>query len=705
MANSAFSAVRIVIGTANQIVISGTTEDPITGIANNPILPGTAGTTLPTGTTGQRAGIAGTVRFNTTIPAIEGTLDGATWVTLASGAGPILSITGTLNRITVSAGVNPVIDIAATYIGQASITTLGTITTGVWSATAITEIHGGTNQTTYALGDIIYSSAANTLSKLSGNITAVKQYLSQTGTGAVSAAPSWATISGGDITGAALTAGNDTNVTLTTGGTPTTALLRAASITAGWAGQLSLTRGGTNASLAASNGGIVWSNATQMQILAGTATASLMLLSGSTATPTWSTSTIPSSAGGTAGKVLLSDGTNYVLSTPTFPNASAAVGKFIRSDGTNWIASTPTLPVSAGTAGKVLLSDGTNYVESTPTYPSSSGTAGKILRSDGTNNIYSTSTFSDTYTASNLLYSNGANTVTGLATANKAVLTTGATGIPVLTALAIDGQIIIGSTAGIPAAATLTAGANVTITNAGNSITIAASAPGTGTVTSIGIGAGLSSTQTPLTTSGTITCIIPFNNSTAFTANGTFTTSATTTRVFVRVWGGGGAGGSSSGGALAGAGGAAGGYSEGFLNCAVSTGYTITVGTGGAPGGAQASGGNGNTSSAAFTATISATGGAGGAPAGAASTAGTGSGGSLNLTGQSGSASQGTVTDLGGRGGDARMMGCGAPVPGIGNSGIAPPANTGSGGSGAGYDVSATKVGGAGSDGLVIVYY
>lgn len=50
----------------------------------------------------------------------------------------------------------------------------------------------------------------------------------------------------GSITGgAALTKVDDTNVTLTLGGTPTTALLAAASITAGWTGTLGLSRGGT----------------------------------------------------------------------------------------------------------------------------------------------------------------------------------------------------------------------------------------------------------------------------------------------------------------------------------------------------------------------------------------------------------------------------------------------------------------------------
>lgn len=327
-------------------------------------------------------------------------------------------------NVTLTLGGSPTVSLLA-----ATSLTLG------WTGT-LAETRGGTNQSTYTLGDTLYASAANTLSKLAGNTTSTKQYLSQTGTGTVSAAPAWATISGGDITGAALTKTDDTNVTLTLGGSPTTALLRASSLTLGWTGQLGLTRGGTNASLTADNGAIVYSTSSALALLASTATANKILLSGSSAAPSWSTSTIPSSAGATANKVLLSDGTNYVLSTPTFPNASASSGKFIRSDGTNWIASTPTLPTSAGTSGKILQSDGTNYVESTPTYPSASGSAGKILRSDGTNNIYTTSTFADTYAASTLLYSNGANTVTGLATGNTGLLTTNGSGVPSITAQA-----------------------------------------------------------------------------------------------------------------------------------------------------------------------------------------------------------------------------------------------------------------------------
>ena len=161
-------------------------------------------------------------------------------------------------------------------------------------------------------------------------------------------------------TPAALTKTDDTNVTLTLGGTPATALLQASSLTLGWTGQLGLTRGGTAASLTASNGGVVYSTSSALAVLSGTATANKMLLSGASTTPTWSTSTIPTSAGATANKLLLSDGTNYVLSTPTFPNASATSGKIIKSDGTNWIASTETYAVP-GTAGNLLRSDGTNW--------------------------------------------------------------------------------------------------------------------------------------------------------------------------------------------------------------------------------------------------------------------------------------------------------------------------------------------------------
>jgi hypothetical protein len=62
---------------------------------------------------------------------------------LAYSAG-VLSVGGTADRITVGADS---IDIAATYVGQTSITTLGTITTGVWNADVIDAAYIAQNLT------------------------------------------------------------------------------------------------------------------------------------------------------------------------------------------------------------------------------------------------------------------------------------------------------------------------------------------------------------------------------------------------------------------------------------------------------------------------------------------------------------------------------------------------------------------------------
>jgi hypothetical protein len=125
---------------------------------------------------------------------------------------------------------------------------------------------------------------------------------------------------GTPYTASALTANNDTNVTITLGGTPTTALLHAASITMGWTGQLSLTRGGTNASLTASNGGIFYSTASAGAILAGTATANQVLLSGSSTTPAWSTATYPATT--TINQLLYSSSANVIGGLATANSAT-----------------------------------------------------------------------------------------------------------------------------------------------------------------------------------------------------------------------------------------------------------------------------------------------------------------------------------------------------------------------------------------------
>jgi hypothetical protein len=72
---------------------------------------------------------------------------GAGQVTAGAGltkTGNTLDVVGTTNRISVAADS---IDISSSYVGQATITTLGTVATGTWNATAIALNKGGTGAT------------------------------------------------------------------------------------------------------------------------------------------------------------------------------------------------------------------------------------------------------------------------------------------------------------------------------------------------------------------------------------------------------------------------------------------------------------------------------------------------------------------------------------------------------------------------------
>lgn len=88
----------------------------------------------PGGTLGSTAVAITQFSASTTIAAGNGLLK----------TGNSLSVVGTTNRVSVSgAGV----DISASYVGQTSITTLGTITAGTWTGTTIAVANGGTGAT------------------------------------------------------------------------------------------------------------------------------------------------------------------------------------------------------------------------------------------------------------------------------------------------------------------------------------------------------------------------------------------------------------------------------------------------------------------------------------------------------------------------------------------------------------------------------
>ena len=69
----------------------------------------------------------------------------------------------------------------------------------VLNVNPVLTTQGGTNITSYTLGDTLYASTTNTLAKLAGNTTTTLKFLTQTGTGSASAAPIWKTLSPSDI--------------------------------------------------------------------------------------------------------------------------------------------------------------------------------------------------------------------------------------------------------------------------------------------------------------------------------------------------------------------------------------------------------------------------------------------------------------------------------------------------------------------------
>ena len=136
-----------------------------------------------------------------------------------------------------------------------------------------------------SLGDIIYGNASGAPIRLAANTTASNLFLRSVSSGT----PSWSAIGGGDVTGAAITTANDTNILITASGNTTNALLRTLTLTAGWTGALSPGRGGTGASTI--TGVVIGNGIGTMVGVAGTADQLLRRNSANTAyeffTPTY----------------------------------------------------------------------------------------------------------------------------------------------------------------------------------------------------------------------------------------------------------------------------------------------------------------------------------------------------------------------------------------------------------------------------------
>lgn len=258
------------------------------------------------------------------------------------------------------------------------------------SSTSFNNISGLTT-----LGDTIYGGASGTRSRLAGNTTAVKNFLTQTGNGTVSAAPAWGAIASADLPSISLT--GDVTGSATAGSIPTSL--------------------------------VATSNATLTALLALTTATSLASI-GTVTTGTWNATTIAVNHGGT-GQTSYTDGQLLIGNTSgnTLTKATLTAGTGIsitNGNGSISVASTGTATpaytyVSQSTTlnpaaiGSYYLLSGASFTITLPTAASISGQT-FAFRHNGTS-------LSQVYTFN----TTSAQTINGIASGSYALYTNGET--------------------------------------------------------------------------------------------------------------------------------------------------------------------------------------------------------------------------------------------------------------------------------------
>jgi hypothetical protein len=218
------------------------------------------------------------------------------------------------------------------------------------------------------------------------------------------------------FTGGNLTKTDDTNVTLTLGGTPTGSLINAVSLTLGWTGTLSVSRGGTGA--ATLTGVLIGNGTGAVTAVTGTASQLLRRNAGDTAyeffthsfasTGTGTTNTIAKyTAANTIGNSTITDNGNTItfLGTTSFIQAaslgasiggtivfvddyaSPVTGRMIFGDNTGWQFSFSTRSASVTTDRFTFFDSGQLRLNAYTTTTSFTGTIVGYLAYDSSGNV------------------------------------------------------------------------------------------------------------------------------------------------------------------------------------------------------------------------------------------------------------------------------------------------------------------------------